>query len=1108
MNRSILVGFILLLMIGCSTVPAVVDPVFRTVTADRTGLHFSNILESKGDFNMLRYMYFYNGAGVGAGDFNGDGLTDLFFAANQSSCRLFLNQGNLSFKDVTVEAGISNDGGWSTGVAIADVNQDGRLDIYVCRVGNYAHLQSKNLLLICTGVTDQGVPTYKEQAAVYGIDFSGFSTQASFFDYDLDGDLDLYLLNHSLRYNSTFLPRAQYATTKDSLSGDRFYINESGRFIDQSARVGINQSVIGYGLGIVVSDFNLDGWPDIYVGNDFHENDYLYINTQQGGFEEQLQTSIKHTSQFSMGVDAGDINNDGWPDIITADMLPSDPYILRRSLGEDEYNTFQIKLRHGYNYQYARNTLQLNSGQGYFREVGLFAGIAATDWSWSTLWLDFDNDGYRDLFVSNGIPKRLNDIDYVNYVSNEEIQAKIRAGNMDEKDMALIEKFPEIKLPNRFFHNQGQAQFTDWASRIEGNASTFSNGAVYADFDNDGDIDIVVNNIADPVLLYENLTVQRGGNKALRLQLKGSSLNPYAVGARVILYRKDTVHYFEKFATRGFQSSMETPLLIGPMDKAVDSCLIVWPDNRVEVVSDWEGKTCLVLNYRPTLSLFDYANLRKFSHARSKFFDVDTLSLRSHLSWQHIENDFNEFDREPLLPFMVSREGPAASVGDMNGDGRDDIFVGAAKWEKPALFLQKPNGRFEKTDQLALDMDSTFEDIDACWADINNDGHLDLLVASGGNEFYGITPYLTPRAYLNNGKGKLQRIEHAFPVLEMSASVICTIDVDGDGKEEIFLGGRVVPWEYGATPPSYIFSNDGNGKFTPLSSSRVPGLSHLGIVKDAKPCDLDADGDNDLLLAQEWGVVAALENKNGVLVYRELTSLKGWWNVLEVVDLDADGDLDIVVGNQGMNSRIKASITQPVRLYYADFDKNGKKDQLLTYYVQGKEIPFAPKADLEKQMPILKKKFLYADDFAKANIEDLFGGTALKNAKLLTATCLTHQIFYNQGNLNFVSAELPLPAQWGTIRSLQLLDWDQDGKIDILAGGNFSPNNIQIGRQDALSLLLLLNKGNQQFAAVLPKQDLEGEIRHILPLEVGKEKFSLLIRNNQSVLPVRIRLNR
>ena len=565
MHKSVLRYLLLILpaaflfCISCQN-KEVKNILFDVIPATQTGIDFNNKLTPLPELNMLKYMYFYNGAGVGAGDFNNDGLIDLFFAGNQVPNKLYLNTGNLAFKDITKQSGIPDDKGWSTGVSVVDINNDGLLDIYVCRVGRYESLKGHNLLLVCTGIGKDSIPVYADKSAEYGLDFSGFSTQAAFFDYDLDGDLDMYLLNHSLRYNSTFNERSYYKNNYDSLSGDRLYRNEKGKYIDVTRDAGINSSVIGYGLGICVSDINLDGYPDLYIANDFHENDYLYINQQDGRFKDVSPESLMHTSQFSMGVDVADINNDAFPEIITLDMLPEDPYILRRSLGEDEYNLFKMKTRYGYQHQYTRNNLQLNRRNGMFSEIGLYSGIAATDWSWSPLWMDFDNDGKKDLFISNGIPKRLNDIDYVNYISGEAIQSRIRSNKMGSDDLAFIDKFPQIKLRNKFFHNAGDTRFEDIKANIGNDRETYSNGAVYADLDNDGDLDIVVNNIDDQAMVYRN---NANNKNYIRLDLKGPEGNLRAVGARAVLYRGNDILSFEKFPVRGFQSSMEIPTADG-----------------------------------------------------------------------------------------------------------------------------------------------------------------------------------------------------------------------------------------------------------------------------------------------------------------------------------------------------------------------------------------------------------------------------------------------------------------------------------------------------------------------------------------------------------------
>ncbi|HWJ30022.1 MAG TPA: CRTAC1 family protein, partial [Flavisolibacter sp.] len=600
----------LFLLSGCNRVAQRKGPaIFSVLEEDRTGIRFINKLTPTDQFNVFHYMYYYNGAGIGAGDFNHDGKIDLFFASNQGANKLFLNQGNMKFKDASAEAGITNDGGWSTGVSVADVNNDGLLDIYICRVGNYEVLKSKNQLLICQGLNKDGVPVFKDEAAQYGLDFSGFSTQAAFFDFDGDGDLDMFLLNHSVHQNGMFANRKNFLGTYNPLSGDRLFRNDGNRFTDITHESQINSSAISYGLGISVSDIDLDGYPDLYIGNDFHENDYLYINQHNGTFKEENNDRIMHTSKFSMGVDVADINNDAYPDIISMDMLPSDPYILRRSFGEDDYDVFYQKISAGYNYQYSRNNLQLNRRNGMFSEVGLYAGIAATDWSWAPLWIDFDNDGLKDLFISNGIPKRLTDIDYLNYVSNSDIQQKINDSRAGDGNMSLIDKFPQIKLPNKFFRNNGDVTFGDETEDVEGNLPTYSNGAVYADLDNDGDLDIVVNNIDAPVLIYENKANDQGTHPALEIKLDGPDKNRYAVGSKVLVYEKNSIRTYEKFAARGFMSSMETPVHVGMYHSDADSILLVWPDNTYEKLDWHKGTKTMTVSYKKGLPSFDYQKL-------------------------------------------------------------------------------------------------------------------------------------------------------------------------------------------------------------------------------------------------------------------------------------------------------------------------------------------------------------------------------------------------------------------------------------------------------------------------------------------------------------------
>lgn len=1049
-------------------------------------------------------MYFYNGAGVGAGDFNNDGLIDLFFAANQGDNKLYLNTGNLRFKDVTAASKIPQDGGWSTGVSVIDINNDGLLDLYICRVGNYETLHSHNLLLVCQGIDKNGVPSYIDQSKEYGLDFSGFSTQAAFLDYDMDGDIDMFLLNHSVHENGNFRPRKDFSGTYHPLSGDRIYRNDGDHFTDVTKQTGIYSTAISYGLGIAVADINLDGYPDIYVGNDFHENDYLYINQKNGTFSDESASRLMHTSQYSMGVDVGDINNDGFPEIVSMDMLPSDPYILKRSLGEDAYDVFFMKIGYGYNYQYSRNNLQLNRRNGMFSEVGLYAGIYATDWSWAPLWMDFDNDGLKDLFISNGIPKRLNDIDYVNYVSDDVVQAKINSNRLGEKEMALINQFPQIKLPNKFYKNRGEAAFDDVQTRVKGDRDSYSNGAVYADFDNDGDLDIVVNNIDEAALLYENKSNNSKARPYVEIALKGPEKNVNALGAKVVMFANGGVRTYEKYPARGFMSGMETPLHIGLYDTKADSVFLVWPDNSYQFISLPKNQTRLSFSYKKGLPRFDYSKITQ--HWQSATKPVTDITAQCGLKHKHIENPFVEFDRERLMPHMVSTEGPALSVADINHDGLEDIFIGSSKGNKSSVFLQNSNWKFIRTEQPALDNDSTYEDADAAWTDINKDGNMDLVVASGGNEYYGADKFLLPRVYLNNGKGKLSKAGNAFGELYVNASCIEPYDFNGDGYEDLFIAGRTIPWEYGATPQSYLLLNDHKGNFKDVTQQYAKELSHIGMVTQALWFDLDKNGYKDLLICCEWGGINAFMNSKGTFTKKTISDKKGWWNFILPYDLDNDGDIDLIAGNLGLNSRLKASSDKPVRLYYNDFDANGKKEQVLTYFLNGKELPFANKMELEKQMPFLKKKYLRAEEFAKASLKDMLPADKLQSADVLTADYFCNAIIINKGNLNFETKPMPWQAQLTAYRDAVIVNANNDNLPDILLAGNYYENNIAMGRSDADFGTVLINHGKGNFTCeTLNGLVIKGQVRHISKINIGGKEAFVLARNNDSTMVIRFK---
>ena len=1093
--------FYIIAMSACK--PAVVKQpaMFEILDSSKTGLLFNNQLKPTKEFNMFKYMYFYNGGGVGAGDFNNDGLIDLFMSANQGDDKLYLNKGNLSFKDVTTEAKIPQDGGWSTGVSVVDINNDGLLDIYICRVGEYETLHGHNQLLVCKGIDKNGVPFYADEAKAYGLDFSGFSTQAVFVDYDMDGDLDCFLLNHSVHRNGSFAPRKNFLGTYNALSGDRLYRNDGNHFTDVTRQSAINSSEISYGLGVAVADINLDGYPDLYVGNDFHENDYLYINQKNGTFKEEITDHIMHTSQFSMGVDVADVNNDGYPEIISMDMLPSDPYILKRSLGEDEYDIFQYKTAAGYQHQYTRNNLQLNRRNGMFSEVGLYSGVYATDWSWAPLWMDFDNDGLKDLFISNGIPKRMNDMDYVNFVSNEEIQNKIASNKMEEKDMALVNKFPEIKIPNKLFKNNGNLSFSDIYLQIDNDKPTYSNGAVYADLDNDGDLDVVVNNIDEAAMVYRNTANDKKEKAYVEIKLKGPEKNVNAIGAKIILFANGGIRTYEKNPVKGFQSSMEVPVHIGLDKTKIDSAFLIWPDNSFQLIQLNAVKPALSFSYTKGLPAFDYKKIT--THWQEPARPMQDITQNVALNFVHQENTFGEFDREPLMPHMVSTEGPALAVADINHDGLEDVFIGGARDKKGAIFLQSANGKFLRSTQPVIDADSSLEDIDATWVDVNNDGHIDLVVASGGNEFFGPDPHLQPRVYLNNGKAVFTKLDHAFDNVFVNASAIVPYDFNGDGAIDLFVGGRSVPAEYGKAPRSYLLQNDGKGHFTDVTEKYAKDLLQSGMVTQAIWFDLDKDGDKDLIVCTEWDGIFAYINDHGHFTKKVLTAKKGWWNFVLPVDIDNDGDIDLIAGNLGLNSRLKASDQEPVKMYYNDFDANGRKEQVLTYFLNGREIPFANKDELQRQIPLLKKKFLYAEDFAKADLEKIFTKEKLDKSQVLSADYFSNAVLINQGNLNFKTEALPWQAQVSPYRDAVVVDANHDNLPDILLTGNYYNSNIQMGRYDADFGTILLNKGKGQFSVEnINGLQIKGQARHIRKIMINQKEAFIIARNNEAAMVI------
>jgi hypothetical protein len=1078
------------------------DKQFRLIPSSESGITFRNTLTKSSEFNILNYMYFYNGGGVACADFNGDKLPDIYFTSNQESNKLYLNKGGLKFQDITEIAGVEGFNGWTTGVTTADVNADGRLDIYVGYLGDYLIYKGKNQLFINEGNDENGIPKFTDRAMEYGLDLIGFSTQAGFFDYDRDGDLDMFMLNHSLHQQGTF-GKSSRRKEIHPLAGDKLLKNENGHFIDVTQQAGIYSSVIGYGLGLAFSDVNMDGWLDIYVGNDFHENDYLYLNQQDGTFKEMLDSAMNHTSRFSMGVDFGDINNDAFPDLISTDMLPADPQILKASANEDPYDVYKFKIGFGYSHQFARNNLQLNNQDGTFSEIALQAGVSSTDWSWSALLADFDLDGYKDIFIANGIPRRPNDLDYSNFMAIDSIRHNVEMGIGNDEE--YIAKMPRIKLANYLFQNNHDSTFSNKAVDWGLDEPSYSNGVAYADLDNDGDLDLVVNNLEDEAFLFENQTINKLKKDAvshfIKFELKGKSQNQFGIGAKVFLYDDGVSQMQECIPTRGFQSAVDYALSFGVKGTdEIDSVRVIWNDGSFQNFRNVKTDQNFIIDQQNASGNFDYS----IFHRQKVAFENTTKLIN--VPFKHRENSFVEFTREQLIPHMLSAEGPASAVGDVNGDGLEDIFMGGAKWQQSKIFIQTKTRTFKELPQSSIASDSTCEDVDALFFDADLDKDQDLLVVSGGNEFSGKSQYRKPRLYKNDGKGNFTKSE-GIPDVFLTGSCVSINDVDNDGDLDLFLGARTTTWHYGIKPDSYMLVNDGKGNFSDATDIIAPQLKKFGFVKDAIWADIDNDKDNDLIIAAEWSPITIFINEKGKLSLMNLEGsglekTNGWWNVIKAFDYDHDGDLDLVAGNLGLNSKLHTSVAEPVKMFVSDFDNNDSTDQILTHYVQGKEYPFHTRDEMTKQMPYLKKRYLSYHKFAEATLHDMFTDEVLNKADQYVAYTFQTSIIENLGNGKFNVRPLPSAAQFSTVNAILTDDFDGDGKTDLLLAGNFYPINIQMGRYDASYGLFLKGNGKGKFDAIPAVKSglsLKGEVRDLEKVKVGDKVYYFAIRNNDTI---------
>ena len=1085
---------------------------FEKVNYKHSGIDFSNDLQETPVMNIFNYMYFYNGGGVAAGDLNNDGLPDLYFTSNQDSNRLYINKGNFEFKDVTSKVKVEGYDAWATGVTIADVNGDGLLDIYVCYVGDHLTMRAKNQLFINKGNDENGLPFFEDQAEKFGLDISSYATQASFFDYDLDGDLDMFLLNHSVHDNGTFGKKNKFIGTFHPTAGDRLFRNDANIFVDKTEDSGIHSTALGYGLGVAHSDFNRDGYPDIYVANDFHEDDYLYLNNGDGTFTDVQKESLQHTSRFSMGVDIGDINNDGNMEIMTLDMLPEDPVILKASAAEDLYDVYHYKLKYGYNHQFARNNLQYNLGTNpasqkpLFSEIALYSGVAATDWSWSVLFADFDHDRFNDIFISNGILRRSNDLDYINYISHDTIQSRLENLKISEKDMALVTKMPKIKLPNYMYRNNGDLSFENMADSWGLSESNYSHGTVYTDLDADGDLDLVINNTEGEAGIYRNLLIEKNeeNRNYLILKLKSETLNSHAIGSRVRIYYGEEYQEKELFATKGFQSSVEPILHFGLSNiSKLDSVIIYWPNQQKSKQENVEVNQILEIKQSAENTKSDSWSLDDPGH--TIFTDV-TEEIQ--LDYVHKENRFVEFNREVLLPHMLSEEGPPITVADFNGDGRQDIFVGNAKREKANIFFQDLNGDFYPIDKTSecFDKDFIYEDVSSHAFDADEDGDLDLVVGTGGNEFAVKSEHSLQRLYLNKGNGIFEK-DTLFVKVYQTNSDITSLDYDRDGDLDLLFVSRSIQKKYGLKPDSYLIENIGNGKFVDATDDKAPFLESFGFVQDISQMDINGDGKEEILFALEWDAIKIAELKDGKLELWSdessgLNQTNGWWKTIVPGDYDEDGDMDFVAGNLGLNSKLTASKSHPLKMYYLDYDQNGTSEQVLCHYYQGEYRVFNTKDEIVSQLPELKKKFTTNTSFANAKLHEIFSEQKLKEAILLEAQELASCYFENDGTGKFTLHRLPSQCQFSTIETGIYTNAFGNKEKKLLLAGNFYPINIQMGRYDG-NYGTLLNFSESGFQ-IIPQENsglaLTGECRNIAMLENNKLGKLLVISRNDDKL--------